>query len=201
LDVLIDLTRKPLIVYPETCVTAVVVRTIGNREVNGIVCYWLDPERATRRRKELPPDAKITRGQSTLYETRLPLPGWNKAADNPYIKEEPWVPLGGRRIALTKKKDVSILPEPFEVASVYHDAVTGASGTWRAGIRIEHVEKMKKNPWVVAIMDVTTGVTLSTLAISGLDPNPLIADALPLSKAVQRTAAPGNAWTRLLEDE
>ncbi len=196
---LIDLTRKPLIIYPEICPTSVVVRTIGNHEVNGLVGYVIDPERATRRRRDLDPDAKITRGKSTLYETKLPLPGSNLPyGRNPYIRDERIWPA---EHPLAKDRKANILPDPFEVASVYQDAVTNVHGTWRAGVSIEHVEKMKKNPWVVGVIDVTKNLTLATIAVSGLDPNPLIADPLPLTKAVQRTVQPGNAWTRLLEDD
>lgn len=198
---LIDLTRKPLVIYPEICVSAVVVRSIGNQDVNGLVSFVIDPERATRKRKDIPPDAKLTRGKSTCYETRLPLPGIRLPyGQNPYIHDERHWP---REHPLSKEKErrANILPDPFEVASFFTDAVTGAHGTWRAGIKIEHVEKMKRNPWIVGVLDITTGTTLATIAVSGLDPNPLIADPLPLTKAVQRTVAPGNAWTRLLEDD
>lgn len=195
---LIDLTRKPLIVYPETCPTSVVVRTIGNHEVNGLVSFWIDNERAARRRRDLKPDANITRGRSTLFETRIPLPGTRRErGDDPYERD---VPYRRWRDDLPKSK-ANILPEPFEVASVYQDALTNVAGTWRAGIRIEFVEKLKKNPWVVSILDVTSSAVLATLAVSTLDPNPLIADPLPLTKAVQRQVAPGNAWTRILEDD
>jgi hypothetical protein len=200
--VLIDLTRKPLIVYPEVCESSVVVRSIGNRDVNGIVSFWLDAERKARRRRDINPDAKITRGPSTLYETRLPLPGVNLAyGQNPYLRDDPhW--RNARDFGPEKKRaDANILPEPFEVASAYQDTLTGIHGTWRAGLRIEFMEKMKKSPWVVSVLDVTSGVTLSTIAVSGLDPNPLISDPLPLTKAVQRTVAPGNAWTRIMDDD
>lgn len=195
---LIDLTRKPLIVYPEICTSNVVVRSIGNHEVNGIVSFVVEPERVTRKRRDLPPDAKLTRGKSTLYETRLPLPGFNRASDNPYVREERRWPSSH---PLSKEKRADILPDPFEVASVYSDVVTNIAGTWRAGVSIQFIAKMKKNPWVISILDVTSNTTLSTIAVSGLEPNPLHPDTLPLSKAIEKTVAPGNAWTRILEDD
>ncbi len=195
---LIDLSRKPLIVYPETCPSSVVVRSIGNHEVSGTVTYWVDSARAGRKRKELKPDASIARGKSMLCETRIPLPGTKRPYDeDPYAKEN----YGHRVFKPSHEPKVNILPEPFEVASVYVDVVTGAAGTWRAGFRIEFVDKMKKSPWVISISDVTTGTMLSTVAVSSLEPNPVLTDPLPLTKAVQHTVSPGNAWTRILDDD
>lgn len=198
---LIDLTRKPLIVYPETCPTSVVVRSIGNHDVNGIVSFIVEPERVTRKRRDLPPDAKLTRGKSTLYETRLPLPGYNRATLNPYVREYDRHWPADHPLSKQNERRADILPDPFEVASVYKDFVTNVTGTWRAGVSIQHIAKMKKNPWVVGILDVTSSVTLSTIAVSGLEPNPLHPDTLPLSKAIEKTIAPGNAWTRILDDD
>lgn len=196
---LLDLTHKPLIVYPETCTSSVVVRSIANHDVDGIVSFWIEPERTRRRRESLKPDATITRGKNTLYETRLPLPGVKlEYGKNPYLRDTREWPEGH---PLAKARKVDILPDPFEVASAYQDQVTCVWGAWRAGIRIEHVEKMKRSPWVVGIVDTTTGMVLSTIAVASLDPNPLIADPLPLTRAIQRTALPGNAWTKLLVDD
>ncbi len=204
---LIDLTRKPLILYPEESPNALVVRSIGNKQVNGLVSYVTDADNVSRRRRDLKPGAEITRGSNTLYETRVPIPG-AKMADSPYEESHQarWRREDRQRHAQAigipeAKEKVEILPEPFEVASVYTDILTSVTGTWRAGIRVEFISKMKAYPWVVSVIDATTGVTLSSVAVSGLDPNPEIRDPLPLTRAIQRTARPANAWTRVLDDD
>ncbi len=193
---LIDLTRKPLIIMPEECPTSVVVRSIGDHVVTGLLT--VGPS------KPMEATASIARGGRTLYETRLPL------RPNPSMEQGPaWGPASrwGRGPAPRYQRHVeptkvNIAPEPFEVATVCIDPVTGVSSSWRIGLRIERVEKMKRCPWVVSILDATTGMTLSTIAVSTLNPDPEYEDPLPLTRAIKEKAHPTtNAWTRLLDDD
>jgi hypothetical protein len=211
--VLIDLTRKPLVLYPEDCTSSVVMRTIGNRVVSGLVGHVTEGARGLpSRRVDIRPGAQITRGDSTCYETRLPLP----APGLGYMAEQyTGVPPEGLTITTSRvrrwrddpkmalaeePKSIRILPEPFEAASVYKDFLTEVSGTWRIAVRIEFLEKLKKAPWIISVLDATTGDILASVAVSGLNPNPVLIDPLPLKKAVERVAQPANAWTRILDD-
>ena len=181
---LIDVYRKPLIVFPEECPTSVVVRSVGNRTVSGLV--------GREGEQTLTPGASLKRGDSTIYETRLPLGG------APRLK--------GKRTAHhlpSGTKGYVIVVEPFEVASVYIDMLTGVNGTWRAGVKIEFLpEKLKRFPWVVSIVDVPTGITLSSVAVAILDTDTstLYQDVLPLKKLAAEGEAPATAWSRILED-
>lgn len=204
---IIDLSRRPLIIYPEECTASVVVRSVGNRTVSGFVSFWVMPDRAGRRMIDLGPDAQMTKGDVTCYETRLPLPG-AKVVTNGHSPYE-YVYEGdqrrgrpqGRPGSDPEKEKLAFPPDPFECPSVWKDMLTGTTGTWRVNVRIEYVLRMKKAPWIVSVIDGVNGTTLSTVAVSGLDPNPLVADSLPLKRAVAKTALPGNAWTRILDDD
>lgn len=192
--------------YPEDCPSSVVVRTIGNQVVAGIL---------RRGKHDLAPGAKVTRGKATLYESRIPL-----YADNEVI-----MTIGGRTVPSRRSlvrygplRTRELLPgerppepqplippikltEAFEVATVCHDALTDFPGTWRIGIRVEFVPKMKKAPWVVSLQEIGDEVrTLATIAVASLDPEGL-PEILPLNKAVQKTLQPSNAWTRILDDD
>lgn len=202
---IVDVTRKPVIIYPEDCPSSVVVRSIGNRTVSGFVSYWTDQDRKGRRLVDLDPDARMTRGDSTCYETRLPLPGSKvEKGQTPY--ENVYTPDLRRGVVRRPGADPvremeGIPPDPYECPSVWKDMLTGVSGTWRVNVRIEFVKRMKRAPWAVSVFDGVSGTTLATIAVSTLDPNPLIADNLPLKRAIVQTAQPGNAWTRILDDD
>jgi hypothetical protein len=202
---LIDLTKKPLIVYPEECASSVVVRTIGNQIVAGIL---------RRGKHDLPPGAKVTRGKSTLYESRIPL----------YADADVVMTIGGRTVPSRRsvsrfgtmrtrelrpgerppefeEQPAIKLTESFEVATVCHDALTDFPGTWRIGIRVEFVPKLKKAPWVVSMQEIGDETrTLATIAVASLDPAGL-PETLPLNRAIQKTIQPANAWTKILDDD
>jgi hypothetical protein len=171
--VIIDLTRKPLFVFPEECPSSVVVRSIGNRTVSGLVCFWSAYGAGSRKLVDITPDAKLTRGDVTCYETKLPLP----------------------------KMD-GLPAEPYECPSVWKDMLTDLQGSWRFNIRIEYLKKVKKAPWTVSIIDgLHEAIVLSTVAVSSLESNPLIADVMPLKRVIAQKVQPGNAWTRILDDD
>ena len=163
---------------------SVVVRSVGNRVVSGLV--------GREGEKALTPGATMKRGESILYETRLPL---GQAPAGRGKRNAHWLPRG--------TKGYVVFVEPYEVASVFIDMLTEMSGTWRAGIKIEFLpEKLKRYPWVVSVVDVPTGVNLASVAVANLDtdPNPLYQDTLPLNKLATDGEPPATAWSRILED-
>lgn len=188
---IIDLTRKPCLVLPDECADSVVVRSIGNRDVSGLVSFQYTPYRATKTRHvDLIPDAKMVRGNSTCFETRLLLPG-TTVVENPYAGTPDYIPAWAR-----EQQKATILPDPYEVASVFKDPVTNFAGTWRLGIRIEKHKKL----FLVTVQDMNKEGMLVTLAVKGLDPNPHVLETLPLAK-LTRTVASGTAWDRILGDD
>jgi hypothetical protein len=90
--------------------------------------------------------------------------------------------------------------EPFEVASAFTDILTKLPGTWRAAIRVEYLPlKLKKAPWVVSVLNVTTGEHLSSIAVSGLDTDSFVPDVLPLKKLMDQTDHQITAWSHILD--
>ena len=200
---IIDVTRKPLLVLPDEITDSVVVRSIGNRDVPGIVTYvyarrWQKAEKRT----EIEPGAKMTRGDHTCFETRLILPGAKNVEKSPYNVlhdyDQRYPRASFDSADRAKEATATILPEPFEVASSFKDPVTGFGGSWRLGFRVEQHKSGKM--WLVTVIDVTTGVLLCTIGAKNLDPNPGILEPLPLSKAT-RAIATGTAWDRILGDD
>jgi hypothetical protein len=200
---IIDVTRKPLLVLPDEILDSVVVRSIGNRECMGIVTYvyarrWQKDEKLA----EIDPGAKMTRGDATCFETRLILPGARGLKKSPYDILHDYDETYPRRdfsnTAREKEATATILPEPYEVASAFKDPITGFGGTWRLGFRVEKHKNGKT--WLVTVIDVTQGVLLCTVAAKNLDPNPTVLETLPLARAT-RNIATGTAWDRILEDD
>lgn len=82
---IIDCTRKPLLILPDEVQDSVVVRSIGDRGVSGLVTFT-----SQRRKKNeavtLEAEARLTRGSSTCFETRLILPGAKRGPkqESPY---------------------------------------------------------------------------------------------------------------------
>ena len=194
---IIDVTRKPLIVFSDEITDSVVVRSIGNREVSGLVTFLYERRNMKARTISLEPGASLTRGDSTCFETRILLPGSKGPKENPYDFTRDYFNYNYNDEAAMAKQ-AKILPEPFEVASYFKDPVTGFSGTWRVGIRAEKHKNGKT--WLVAISDSLTGTLLCTIATRGLDPNPQILETLPLKRAT-RNVVVGTAWDRILHGD
>jgi hypothetical protein len=240
---IIDCTRKPLLILPDEVQDSVVVRSIGDRGVSGLVTFT-----SQRRKKNeavaLEPEARLTRGSSTCFETRLILPGAKRGPtkESPYeqplsrvmyvpgrfipgrLTPDPYDDLlsegraapvlyaldaSGHRVAIpaayaprdtheTPREQAAFTPDPYEVVSTYKDPVTKFSGSWRLGVLVERHPKGKL--WLVTVSDATTSVLLVTLAVKGLDPNPLMPEPLPLNRAT-RNVAVGTAWDRILGDD
>ena len=202
---IIDVSRRPLLILPDEVTESVVVRSVGNSVVSGLVSYKNEPYRRAAHPRtqtvDIEPGASLTRGSSTCYETRLILPG-AKIPKNPYAHlevlmqdEPPWM---REQREQEKKPEVTLLPDPFEIASAYKDSLTGFAGTWRLGFRVEQHKKL----WLISVLDIAhaTGAALCTVAVKGLNPNPAFLEPLPLSKATRRIAG-GTAWDRILGDD
>jgi hypothetical protein len=187
--VLIDVSRKPLIVFPEECRSSVVVRSVGSKVATGIISR--PPDKLGAKNTDLTPGASLRRGAMTCFETRLPL----KSMYVPSKTHEE------ARARTHRLDDLVSVIEPFEVTSVYTDILTKVIGTWRVAVRVEFVSKMKRSPWLVGILDAWTGTLLSSIAVSEIDPDPFKADVLPLDKLVKQTLSPHTAWSRILEDD
>ena len=203
---IIDITRKPVLVLPDENPESVIVRSMGVRGgVDGRVVFtykrrWHRSEDIV----EVKPGAQLAKGDSTMYETRLILPGTEVEKGRPspydYIADQrhryPSAEI--TREDREAEAGVVVMPEPFEVASVFKDPLTEFVGSWRVGVR---VEKHKNNKiWVVTILNVTQGNIIFQLALKGLNANPQIIDTLPLARAA-RNVAVGTAWSRILEDD
>ena len=197
---ILDVTRKPLLILPDEVSDSVVVRSLGNRNVTGLITYTVQLSTVKSRTVSLDPGASLRQGEITCFETRLLLPGSRRPKDSPYADMNDYAPRYRARYEFEheKKEPVQILPEPFEVASVYRDPVTRFMGTWRVGMRIEKHQNGKT--WLVTAHDPVTGMLLCTVAVRGLDPNPQIPDVLPLTKATRNKVAT-NAWERIMEDD
>lgn len=223
---IIDVSRKPLLVLPDEMADQVIIRSIGNREVTGLVTFLQEAgPYAKRKIVDVLPEAQEHRGTSSQFETRLPLPGAKpaKGIQTPFpVAPTPppqWLPLvaspgpgdrfasrydayvtssrGPERESAETPPQAELAPEPYEVASVYRDLLTGYQGTWRIAIRIEKHKNGKI--WVVSVTDLGGSCNL-VLATKSLDPNPTIREKLPMNRA-QRTQATGTAWDRILDDD
>jgi len=97
---LLDLTRRPLLILPHLIPQHIVVRTLASKNVSGLIYRQLEANRSSTRylTENLKPGAVLKRGQQTLMETRL-------------------VP------DLTEQYAV-MLPDPYEVATGSYDLVT-----------------------------------------------------------------------------
>jgi hypothetical protein len=228
MSVIIDVTKKPLMVLPDEMPDSVVVRSIGSREASGLVTFEYRPRYGKERIVELEPGARMVRGDSTCFETALMLPGYRPKRDasnlmrpfhearemTPYMAAEqhenerqldPRYRAERQRAEELAEKTgcavplpAKILPEPFEVVSVFRDPVTHYRGTWRLGIRVER--HTNGRIWVVTIQNMSTEELVCSLAVKGLDPNPASRGPFPLSRAT-RAIAGGTAWDRILDNE
>lgn len=146
----IDLTRKPVVVNTDICVNWVVLRTAGNHEVDGRVRRSLEKKENRRGLPEhdvmvVEVGAMRKRDDRTLMEVRLPL--------NHIARRRPEQPI----------------PNPFEVATVYTDAFTKMMSTWRAQIIVERVANKNGTLWLITVRDETSKQFLLTATAKDLD--------------------------------
>lgn len=146
----IDLTRKPVVVNTDICVNWVVVRTASNKEVDGRLRRRLergDTKLGTAEHNTVVVDigAQKKRDELTLMEVRLPLNH------------------------LLRRRREQGLPNPFEVATVYRDGFSKLLGTWRAQLIIERSVNRNGILWLVTIRDETSQQYLLTATAKDLD--------------------------------
>lgn len=221
---IIDLTRRPIMTLLDEVPSSVVVRSIGNRSVNGAVTFRYERTREKTDIIDVPPTASWLRPETACYETRLPLPGTRMKAGMP----SPYQPAPFRVYQMARslpprairpppnyddllsedsgsadpvqpeQQSSPILPDPFEVASVYLDRLTGYQGSGRFAIQIEKHRKM----WLVTVSDLTSG-HIFTVGARDLRPNPDDSEVMPINRKIRAQAGQGprTAWDRLLDGE
>ena len=179
---LIDLTRKPLNLVPHESPGHLIVRTFQTPDVTGVITH-----RAGRdpKLKALDPGATLKKGSVVCMETRLPPVGRFT------LDHEPPDPKGP-----------VILPDPFEVATIYRDPLTGAQGNWRLSIQLQ---QKPGNLWLVSLNQIEhERVTmLVSVEVSDLLTFGGLKVAYPLQRLMAATATkggPANAWDWLRED-
>lgn len=198
---IIDVSRKPLLILPDEMADQVIIRSIGNREVTGLVTFDQTGRYEKRKIVDVTPEAVLHQGTIAQFETRLPLPGapYRRGVTTPYpVPPRQWQPYtvlsrGPERESAETPPPVELAPEPYEVASVFRDLVTDYRGSWRLMIRIEKHKNGKI--WIVSVWDAGGTVNL-VLATKYLDPNPTVREKLPLNRAAAATAT-ATVWDRI----
>ncbi len=187
----IDLTRRPVFLNTDICLNSIVVRTSSNGEVDGRLRRQMEKSEHRRSRNErmagahlVELDVGATRvtPSRNIMESRLPL----------------------NHILLRHKDDP--IPNPYEVATVYVDAFTQKTGTWRARISIEQAKNKNGSLWLITIRDEVAKIDLVTatvkeleterargLTLGGHGPD----DQLPLERMGARPTGKLSVWERL----
>lgn len=189
----IDLTRKPVVVNTDICPAWVVVRTASNASVDGRLRRKLDKNERRRGRGETNIGGEMVeveigassppRTEKTLHETRLPIDHIRRRrGDDPFTN-------------------------PYEVATVYTDAFTGRVGVWRAQILAAYAENRNGGVWLITIRDEALKIDLFTASAKDLDDKrgeltvegaTLPDDRFPLNRINPGTAtAPLSVWDRI----
>jgi hypothetical protein len=147
----IDLTRRPVYVNTDICTGQIVVRTAAGLEVDGRIGRKLGKSYRFKGEQEGGKSLSlVTVGAQT--EIRAP----NGAR---LITMEYRLPVQEIVQAIRSGK-VSL--EPYEVSTVYADAITGLGSTWRAQIIVGYRENKQGIIWLVTVRDETAKVDLLT---------------------------------------
>ncbi len=190
----IDLTRKPVVVNTDICQNWVVVRTASNSDVDGRLRRKLEKREFRRGRgekhvgnemAEVEVGASLQRPGKMVLETRLPL-------DH-----------------ILRRKDDEPLTNPYEVATLYTDGFTNKQSIWRAQILVEHVKNKNGGIWLVTIRDDGAKIDLLTATAKELETSspvlimkgvPNSEDRFPLDRikgGAKESAGPLNVWERI----
>ena len=208
---ILDLTRRPMLMLHEQCPQSIVVRTFQTKDVNGRLSVKRDT-RVYRASIEkmifIEPGASLKRGEITCMETRIDLVEALDAYRAANAGELRWdrvdtvvdgVPHVNLNYRMEKPK-LDLVPEPYEVATGAKDAITGQIVTWRVAISIQQ----RKALWLVTVRDISEekAVDLCTIGVYDLDPRPRLRDDLPLLRLMKTIVGkPQNAWEHLLADD
>lgn len=192
---ILDLTRRPILILQDQCPGTVVVRTFHTRDADGRIYVKREHEEM----KFLKPGASLQRGAITCMETQLNL--WEAlgayAGKNNFrktVKEFSFFWTSG-----TEKYDLDLSAEPYEVATGSKDGVTGGQSAWRAAIYIQRY----KGLWFVTVQDISGDkpFDLCTVGTRDLSVNAQVTD-FPLLRLTKKIVGkPQNAWEHLLSDE
>jgi hypothetical protein len=140
----IDLTRRPVVINTDICLKWVIVRTASNREVRGTLQREYEGTRHPSEKSignkfiELTPGATRVLGEMIYLESRL-------------------IP--------TRRTKNYPLCAPYEVATVYVDSYTRRRGTWRAQVTLEDA----KANWIVSVRDEGSKVDLVMATVKTLE--------------------------------
>ena len=173
---LLDLTRYPLVVFPDECQSSVVIRTRTTREVSGSV-RMEDPDTRDRRKGvklvEVQPTASLQERGDTYSETKLPLHRWD---------------------------DISQFAAVFEASSAAKDTLTGTGMSWRVQVGIVRKET---GLWSVAVIDMVKSIPLVMVSIRGLGERGIHDEPVPLARVVKSKlrASEPTFWDRIADDD
>lgn len=201
----IDLTRRPVVVNTDVCTAWIVVRTAANREVDGILRRRMDQRQVViDRYANGRPNATITaraigrrgRGERRMGDvnelrTEVELPTGDGSSAR--ILKESRLPIDH----LVNKDPHDPLPNPFEVATLYVDGFTGTMGTWRAQLILGRVRNKNGEYWQVTVRDEGARIDLVTVTAKDLAHGQGLGfdEVLPLQRLSSQ--APSNTWERL----
>lgn len=171
------------------------VRTIGNAEVTGLVSrlYEADSRWTKALMQVVDPGGTFNRGALTCYETRVP-------CEVPFNRDA------------ASSAEQPILPNPYEVATVFVDAVTKFHGLWRIAIQMEPCRNKNGHiyEWVCTCTHIGAQVgtplvscVLRDLETLGFRETPK-KEIFPINRHLKQTAEGGQPetdWDRLKSDE
>ncbi len=176
---LIDLTRRPVIIQPDECKGHVIVRTIASRTVTGLLTQRLELNRSGTRTHTptLRPGASLQRGPLTCLETRLHLDNFEDA-----------------------------LADPYEVATGSYDLLTNVYREDRLKVQVRF---RTTGVWLVTVSPHDAApflaITVKDLALGRGILGAAVCE-FPLSRRIQKVAQTGieqptNVWSRLAGTE
>jgi hypothetical protein len=188
--VVIDLSRKPVFVNTDVCTGWFVIRTASNDIVDGLLRRRLEKREYRKGRMEkhagnnvtvVLPEARVIRGKRTLLECRLPVEH------------------------VLRRKNDEPMPNPFEVATLYTDAVTKQEGSWRVQLILERWKNQNGDLWLVTVRDENTATNLIVVTMKSIEEEAHGVlgmhkdDQLPLQRVTttQQPAKRLNVWDRL----
>lgn len=188
----IDLTRRPIVINTDVCQDSIVIRTAGAGTVDGLLRRRLEkreqPIRNVEKQQaadmcEVVPTVSLPRGGVTLREVRLPM----------------------RHVFARGERKGIPFPNPYEVATYFKDSLVGAQGTWRIEIKLEKVVNNNGTFWTATFRDLAAGMDLATATTKSLDfDNTLHSklEPLPLERVLAKTGEntplkPTSVWDRL----
>jgi hypothetical protein len=178
---LIDVGSRPVKISVDECASSVIVRTIGNLgggdfgAANGLLT------------------TKSTNRGKVTVTTVTPLVGLNKGT---LIYQESRLPIA----QAVPRAPGEILPDPYEVLTIYQDHFTNTQGMWRLNFIVER-HKSNDRLWLITIQEETALTPIVTVAAKDLASKVdalRLAEPTPLQRFVQGHGQRLSAWDRIL---